>query len=85
MLWYYLLYINKAKGLIITSLEKLIQQIEHILEKQEQLIKENKKLKIRLTQLKEHELKIKELETINQKYEDSMKTLTIRLEKLLTL
>jgi len=71
VLLYYLSYHYIAKGLIITSLDKLIEQIENILEKQEVLEAENRKLKTELSKLEE--------------YEESIQKLTLRLEHLLTI
>ena len=71
MLLYYLSYHYIAKGLIITSLDKLTQQIENILERQEVLEAENRKLKSDLSKIEEYEVFIQKL--------------TLRLEHLLTI
>jgi K+/H+ antiporter YhaU regulatory subunit KhtT len=63
-------------------LDKLIQQVEHILQKQSRLENENEKLRDSLTKLKENE--VKNIALIND-YEQSIQNLSDRLEKLLTL
>ena len=73
MCYYTTYYI--AKGLIITSLEKLTEQIEKILNKQERLEIENRNLQIEISKLKESELN----------YEKYIENLNLRLEKLLNI
>ncbi|CAA6802205.1 MAG: Unknown protein [uncultured Sulfurovum sp.] len=60
-------------------MDKLIEQVEYILEKQRLLEKENEKLQNELTKLKENQNKPQ----FND-YEDSIRELNNRLDKILT-
>jgi len=55
------------------------------LKKQQKIEDENQKLKTELSELKGNSLSFEKLKQENLLYEESIKSLTLRLEKLLTL
>ena len=55
------------------------------MKKQQKIEEENQKLKTELSELKGDALSFEKLKAENKLYEESIKSLTLRLEKLLTL